>query len=222
MDVAGITTTADFEGDTKAVQSKNKLADDLDSFLFILTTQLKNQDPLSPMDSTEFTNQLVQFSNVEQNIHTNEHLEDMINLSQTNLMMSSVGYIGKNVEMNSNEFPLQDGEAKFRYTLDNSAEMCTIAVTDDSGKIVHSIVGNTDVGDYLYEWDGKDSQGEQLPDGQYKLSITALSLQEGQTVNTTITSFGRVNSITNDENSTLLGFGDMTVDVGKVISVCEI
>ena len=137
-------------------------------------------------------------------------------------MMSSVGYIGKNVEMNSNEFPLQDGEGKFEYTLDNNAEMCTIAITDDSGKIVHSIVGNTDVGTYLHEWDGKDSQGEQLPDGKYKLSITALSLQEGQTVNTTITSFGKVNSITNDGNSTLLGLDDMTIDVGKVISVCEI
>ena len=79
---------------------RKSLASNFDTFLSLLTTQMKNQDPLSPMDSTEFTNQLVQFAQVEQQINSNESLTNLIGLSQQNIVTNSVNYIGKTVEAN--------------------------------------------------------------------------------------------------------------------------
>ena len=91
---------------TKAASSKTKLSSDLNSFLTLLTSQLKNQDPLSPMDSTQFTNQLVQFSQVEQQININSNLSSLIGLTQQNIASNVVNYIGKTIEGPSNQAPL--------------------------------------------------------------------------------------------------------------------
>src|ERR1044071_9903433 len=82
----------------KTANSSNKLAKDLDSFLLLLTSQLKNQDPLSPMDSTEFTNQLTQFAQVEQQINLNASLNNLIGLTQQSIVSNAVNYIGKTIE----------------------------------------------------------------------------------------------------------------------------
>ena len=103
--------------ESKAEQSANTLAGDLDSFLLLLTTQLQNQDPLSPLEPTEFTGQLVQFASVEQQIATNSTMEDLLAVQNASLAASVVGFIGTTVEATGSTLPLQEGEANFSYTL---------------------------------------------------------------------------------------------------------
>ena len=98
-------------------QASNQLSADMNTFLTLLTTQLKYQDPLDPMDTAEFTNQLVQYSSVEQAIQTNSKLETLLNLNMSNLGAQAVSYIGKIAQVLGDVMPLEDGHAKATYTL---------------------------------------------------------------------------------------------------------
>src|SRR3954462_8367900 len=115
-------------GANKAATSKTKLSSDLNSFLTLLTSQLKNQDPLSPMDSTQFTNQLVQFSQVEQQINMNSNLSNLIGRTQQSIASNVVNYIGKTIEGPSSSAPLINGAMKASYNLTAKAATVTIAV----------------------------------------------------------------------------------------------
>ena len=220
MAVSGITSATQYAGNSASERASNKLADDLDSFLFLLTTQLKNQDPLSPMDSTEFTNQLVQYANVEQNIATNSNLEKLIALQQSGMNANAVNYIGKSIQAETSYFPLQDGYSKFSYTLDRNVAACTVAITDISGKVIRTLSGDITAGTHILEWDGKDKDGNQLADGAYKLSITpiARSDQAGYP-NVYTTAFGIVTGVASDEEGVYLGMGDVTVMMDQLLAV---
>lgn len=210
-----------FTGSTSSTadSSAAKLADDLDQFLQILTTQLSNQDPLSPMDSTEFTNQLVQFANVEQGINTNKNLEGLIDITQANVTSSAVGYIDKVIQAQSNFVPLQDGNAKFTVTLDQDAQSCIVAITDDKGNIVKALQGQTEAGTHTYEWDGLDSDGNTLPDGVYNVNVTPMGASEEDQINVYTTSFGQVSAVANDSGEMLLSMGGILVNMEDVIAV---
>jgi len=216
MDITSIGGAAAI--DTATDTSRNKLAKDLDSFLTLLTSQLKNQDPLSPMDSTEFTNQLVQFAQVEQAINSNESLTSLISLSQQNIITNSVNYMGKTVEATSNQVPLQDGKAKMAYGLDADAQSVAIVVRNAAGNIVYSTTGEKTAGVHPLEWDGKDSNGIQQPDGTYEIQVTALG-KDNEPVESYTTVFGRVTGVTTKDGKTLLVMDKLGVPVDKILSV---
>jgi len=215
MDITTIGSGAEVE--TKSA-SRNKLAKDLDSFLQLLTSQLKNQDPLSPMDSTEFTNQLVQFAQVEQQINSNESLTSLIGLSQQNIVTSAVNYMGKTVEANSPNFPLQQGSAKVAYGLLDEAQSTAIIIRDAAGQIVYSTTGEKTKGVHPLTWDGKSSGGQQLPDGTYKIEVTALS-KDGEAVETYTTAFGKVTGVTTKDGQTLVVMDKLGVPIDKILSI---
>jgi flagellar basal-body rod modification protein FlgD len=204
----------------KAVTDKETLNADKTQFLTLLTAQLKNQDPLSPMDSTEFTNQLVQFSAVEQQISINSNLATMISLTQQGMMANSVNYIGKAIQADNNQAPLQNGQLAASYTLDTDPKSTVIAITDSTGKTVHTEVGSTKAGTYGITWDGKDAAGNQLPDGAYGVTITALGA-DGTPVTVKQSIYGAVTSVTNDPttNTTTLNMGTIKVPLNKVTSI---
>src|SRR6185436_7021719 len=118
-DVAATAATGLSVADAKAKVGASgvKLAKDLDSFLLLLTSQLKNQDPLSPMDSTEFTNQLTQFAQVEQQININQNLTSLLAATTQNIVSNAVNYIGNTVEGASDQVPMQGGKFKAAYGL---------------------------------------------------------------------------------------------------------
>mgnify|MGYP000415501120 CR=1 FL=1 len=118
-------------GQTAAKSAGVSLAGDFDQFLTLLTTQLANQDPLSPMDTTEFTNQLVLFAGVEQQIASNENLEELISLSGGNQAVQAVSYIGKKAEANGNIFQLTENGAEIGYELASEAQPATILTFDE-------------------------------------------------------------------------------------------
>ena len=199
-------------------RSSTKLAKDLDSFLHLLTSQLKNQDPLSPMDSTEFTNQLTQFAQVEQQIHANEALSSLIGLTQQSIISSAVNYIGKVVEGTSNDIPMQDGQLKGAYGLSADAESVAIVIRDAAGTIVKSQVGEKGAGVHEFTWDGMDANGVQHPDGVYRMEVTALAAN-GSPVETWTTAFGKVTGVTQLNGKTVVLLNTVGIPIDDILSI---
>lgn len=187
MTVAAATDTSAISSSTTSSLSRSKMAQNFDTFLVMLTTQLKHQDPLSPMDSTEFTNQLVQFANVEQQINANSNLEKLIKVGQINQTASAISYIGQTIEADSSLVPLQggteeqtrtlklaDGTANFSYQLSDPAESVLLKIKDADGNVVRTYTGTGSVGKRDILWDGKDGDGNLLDDGTYTIEPEAL------------------------------------------------
>ena len=200
MSITGIESTGSSTG---SAASSTKLAENFDTFLTMLTVQLKNQDPLSPMDSTEFTNQLVQFSAVEQQIAANKNLESLISVTQTNTKAQAISYIGHTIETAGTVLPLQNGSetetntialsnstATFKYTLDSSAETTEIKIKDHDGNVVRTLAGETSSGSHEITWDGLDSSNEKVADGNYTVEVTAAK-SNGSTVGAKVYSTDR-------------------------------
>ena len=130
------------ETQTEASKARSTLAGDMDAFLLLLTTQLKNQDPLSPLEPTEFTNQLVNFASVEQQIATNDNMEKLLNVQNAALASAVIGFVGREVVADTNgNLPLQNGEATFEYTLGSSASNVVMTISDDTGRILFTKAG---------------------------------------------------------------------------------
>lgn len=205
---------------TQSGQSQAKLNDDLNKFLNLLVTQLQHQDPLEPMDATQFTSQLVQFASVEQQIYSNGHLEDLVNLQQTSQVASMVNYLGTTIEASGKTLYMEDGSAKYSYTLDKNARETTITITDDAGKTVATLPGQTTSGYHTAEWDGKDSDGNQLPDGTYTINVTAID-PDGNALNVSQTVTGRVTGAGNESGDVVLYMNDVAVPMGAILSINE-
>lgn len=219
VDLASATQAASGQSSATSTQ---KLADDMDTFILMLTTQLQNQDPLDPQDSSEFTNQLVQFANVEQQIEQNENLENLIAVQLANLTAASASYIDRIVQAQSNQLPLQDGFAKFSYSLSGETGSTAIVIRDLTDNIVYSEVGQTSKGTHFVEWDGKDQFGNQLPDSIYKLEVTTINKQGAEEdVQSYTTVFGKVTALANDPASgdMLVALGDAIVPMQNVVAV---
>lgn len=159
--------------ESKADASAASLAQDFDTFLSLLTTQLQYQDPLDPLDSNEFTQQLVSFTGVEQQISANKNLEKLIEQIAAQDISSSVAYIGKDIIAHSNKAFLNEGAATWGYYLDAQADTVSLTVKDSHGATVLKTTGDNQAGDHDFAWNGRDEYGSQLPDGYYTLEIEA-------------------------------------------------
>lgn len=155
--------------------AKKTLNQNFDQFLLLLTTQLKNQDPLSPMDSAQFTNQLVSFSQVEQQIKTNDNLSKLVNLTSASQTMLGLSYIGLNVDMQGSDFEYAgSGMLSMIYSLPADASISTISVLDQNNNVVYSQSGETAAGKHGFVWNGKDNNGDDVAPGVYQLRVGAL------------------------------------------------
>ncbi len=200
---------------SQADSARISVADTFDDFLKLLTTQLQHQDPLEPMDSSEFTQQLVQFTNVEQNIATNKTLEKMVELMQTGQAATAVGYLGNIVETRGNKTQLTDGQAEWGYELSQPAEKVTLTVTDASGRLVWTGPGQPTVGDHDFVWDGNDNSGNTLPEGAYALTVTATDVN-GAILATSIRARGTVTGIEFHDGQAQLLIGDVVISADEI------
>ncbi len=205
---------------TRSQKSGASLAADLDSFLLLLTTQLKNQDPLSPLEPTEFTGQLVAFAGVEQQISTNDHMEKMLTLQSASLAASIIGFVGTDVVAEVSQVPLQDGEANFTYTLSGNAKNVVISITDDKGKIMLTKAGERTAGDHDFVWDGKDVNGQTVPDGPYRVSVTPIGF-EATPVSAQVKVRGHVSGVTMAGGNATLDVGGVSIPLDKVLTIKE-
>lgn len=150
-----------------------KLAEDFDDFLTLLTTQLQNQDPLDPMDSGEFTNQLVAFTGVEQQIQTNQNLELLANLTRLQNLASSGSYLGSDALAFRDTGDHDGSGIKWQYQNTAATDVLTLEVHDSEGNVVYSQAGETGLGFHEFNWNGLDSTGIMAADGDYSLHIVA-------------------------------------------------
>jgi flagellar basal-body rod modification protein FlgD len=195
-----------------------QLSGNFNTFLTLLTTQLQNQDPMNPMDSDQFTQELVEFSGVEQQINTNSNLQTLIGLQQGNAGANTINYLGKTVTVTDGSANLSSGEADWSYALGSTAASTTLTVTDSSGDIVYSTTGETASGQHDFSWNGKDSNGNQLADGVYKLAVTSKD-SSGNTVTTAVASKGVVSEINLTSSTPMLMVGSMAVPVSSVSAI---
>ncbi len=220
MILGGATSTDGLAADSQSVGSKEQLNEDLNRFLKLLITQLQNQDPLEPMDATEFTSQLVQFAGVEQQINANANLEKLLQLQQTSQISSMVGFIGNAVEAAGNTVYLEDGVAESTYTLDVNADDITITVRNAAGLTVYTVDGEPGAGTHDFVWDGKDKNGLAQPDGAYTIIVSALD-REDNLLDVSQTVSGRINGAGAEDGVVSLFMGDVVIPMDNVISVKE-
>ena len=203
-----------------SAKSANRLSQTFDSFLLLLTTQLRNQDPLDPMDSSDFTRQLVEFTGVEQSIATNTHLEQLIAMSRADEFSGAVQYIGKTIEAPGSTTALVNGKAEWSYTVHGQANKTTVKVLNDIGLAVFSTPGSIGTGTHNFVWDGKDAVGNPLPDGAYTLSVHSLG-EDGGEVEISIKLIGRVTGVQSEAGETQLTIGETAIALKDIVSVKE-
>lgn len=217
MEINGLSPTST---QSNSSSSLSNLSSNLDNFLKILTTQLQHQDPLSPMDTHEFTNQLVQFASVEQQIQGNRNLESLISLQETNIMVGAVSYIGKEVEATGQTTTLEDGKAKFIYSLPEEATAAILAVYDENGTQVLFKQADKDAGRHEFIWDGKDTKGAAMPDGDYTIQVVAANA-ENEAITPAYSITGTVTGVGIDDGEATLSLGGMDVPLANVVRVIE-
>lgn len=203
-----------------AASAQVSLSDNFDTFLKLLTTQMQNQDPLNPMDSSEFTQQLVQFSGVEQSIKANKNLETLISLVSANNLNNALGYLGKEIEADVPDMSLVNGSATWNYSLDANASETELQITDANGKVVYKTAGEIGAGAHTFTWNGHDLNGHALPDGIYTLSVQAVS-GAGSSVNTSVTLKGTVSDINIINGTPVLSVKGVPVPSTAVATIHE-
>jgi flagellar basal-body rod modification protein FlgD len=218
MEVTGTSNTTGTG--SNSASSLTQLSQDLDNFLTILTTQLQYQDPLSPMDTHEFTNQLVQFAGVEQSIQQNKNLESLIALQETDIMVGAVSYIGKEVEVTGQTTKLEDGSATFSYEMPEDAAAAIMAIYDADGTQVYAGKAETAAGRHSFVWDGVASSGETMEDGYYTIQIAAAN-EDGEQINPTYTVRGMVTGVGIEDGTPFLDFDGQQVALANVVRVVE-
>jgi len=215
-----VTSTTPATSTATTDPSLKQLSGNFSTFLTLLTTQLKNQDPTSPMDSNAFTQQLVMYSQVEQQINTNTNLKSLISQGSSNAAAMTTGYLGKKVSIVNGNAPLIGGSANWTYNLSGPALTSQIAITDSNGKTVYTAAGETGAGNHSFAWNGKDSHGNPLSDGSYKLTVTATDLAGG-TVASSVASAGTVTQIDMTGGTPRLIIGSMEVDIADIAAVAN-
>jgi flagellar basal-body rod modification protein FlgD len=190
-----------------------------DDFLKLFVMQLRFQNPLNPVNNTEFTAQLAQFSSLEQLNNINTQLHDLL-LFQNSLQNTLTNnLIGRMVKIPGNEVYLKD-TAEISYTLQENVSEMKISIYNSSGELVKEInLGQQTSGEKSYVWDGTDTSGNHLPEGHYQIQVKALD-DSGNPVNVPTKIYGTVTGITFDNNITYLII-DNTMKV-KLSEITEI
>jgi flagellar basal-body rod modification protein FlgD len=196
------------------------LAGNFQTFLTLLTTQLQNQDPLSPLDTNQFTQQLVQFASVEQQLKTNSQLTTLVSLQQTAQSTQALGFVGKTAVVDGSTAALTNASATWDLSVPTNSNV-NISITNSTGQTVFTGDYAVSAGNNLpFTWDGKGSDGTQWPDGSYRLTATAAdSVGNPVAVSTQIQ--GVVNSVDLTQSPPLLSINGQNYTVSQIKSIAQ-
>lgn len=198
------------------------LASNFETFLSLLTAQLKNQDPLSPVDSNEFTAQLTQMAGVEQQLLTNTLLNSLLQAQQGDGLTGAAQYIGKDATAVWSSTRIENGEANWSYELGGAAATATIQVLDASGKVVWT--GDAPAktnGMHDFKWDGKTTGGGQVDNGGvYTMKVIAKD-GAGKDVDSQVIIRGRVTGVEMYDGKPFVTIGNSIMPVSSLIALEE-
>jgi flagellar basal-body rod modification protein FlgD len=211
--VAGVDTTA-------TNNARDSLATNYSQFLTLLTTQLKNQDPLNPMNSQDFTNQLISLSGVEQQISQTSKLNDLLQVNQASAVNSALGYIGKQVDYVGGTMQYDGNPVEVKYSLASAATQAKISIADANGNVVYTSDAELTAGGHSFDWDGKDSSGNALAKGDYTVTIGAVD-KDGTSIKSYTIVPATVTGVETLDGQVYLNIGDQKVSIGSVEAVRE-
>jgi flagellar basal-body rod modification protein FlgD len=184
------------------------VADTQDRFLKLLVTQMKNQDPLNPMDNAQVTSQMAQLSTVTGIDKLNATLQALSASMTSNQSFQAASMIGHGVLVAGNNVDLANGTGVGGFELTQAVDSARVSIYDKSGALVRSIdLGVQPTGIAKWQWDGKDSSGVDVAAGSYTFSVNAT--QAGNSVAATTLQFGIVNSVTQNTQGVALGVGNL-------------
>lgn len=151
------------------------LSDNYDTFLNLLTAQLRNQDPLNPTDPTEFVSQLTQFSQLEQSVAQTGYLEDLAALQMNASSLSGLNFLGREVEAYSDSISLEGGASEFGYEVTAPGETMAVHIYNEEDKLIAALDAETAVGRHAIAWDGVTDTGADAPAGLYRAELVAIN-----------------------------------------------
>lgn len=193
------------------------LSGNFNDFLKLLMTQLQNQDPTSPLDANQFTSELVQFANVEQQIATNTSLTKLIELTQAGEVIQGTAMAGKRVTVDADRVPLQSGKGTIQFTT-TAAQPVAIAIYGDTGVKLRDVTLTAVKGVNTWTWDGVDGSGKTIPDGSYKVAVAGAAT-DGKVSALPFSVIGTATGVRSQEGTVQLQIGALSVDFDKVLSV---
>jgi flagellar basal-body rod modification protein FlgD len=205
---------------TSSLASHPLIANNFASFLQLLTTQLQNQNPLDPLDTNQFTEQIVQFAQVEQQININASLATLISLQQSVQVNAALAFLGQTVTVGGATARLANGQAAWSFTPSKTAT-ATITIKDAAGQTAYSGTFAVAPGQQSFVWDGKGHNGVRWPDGNYTMTISAKD-STGQDVMVSTEVTGIVDAVDVSQSPPVLWIGDQsfTIDqIGKVVQM---
>lgn len=179
-------------------------------FLTLLTTQLKNQDPLNPMDNAQMTSQLAQISTVDGIERLNSTLTTMLNSTNTQQTLQAAALVGHGALVSGKSLPLAEGDTGVigGFDLASAADIVKIQINDSNGNTVRTItLEGQDAGVQNFVWDGKDSDGNAAAAGNYTFAVTATQGNNDVTVNPL--QFGYISGVVRNGTT-----GDIGIDIG--------
>jgi flagellar basal-body rod modification protein FlgD len=212
------TNAAQTSAASTASAATTGFGDNFNTFLKLLTTQLKNQDPLSPLDTNQFTQQLVSFSQVEQAINTNTKLSSLVSMASTNQAVSALPLVGKVVQYDGSSAVLAGGSAHFTYSLPNPATTSVISISNAQGQLVARVAGETTSGSHDFTWNGTDLAGNTQPPGTYSIAVSAQA-SDKSAMTVTTTGFGKVDGIELQNGQPLMSIGGLKVPTSKMLAI---
>jgi flagellar basal-body rod modification protein FlgD len=195
------------------------IAGNFQTFLTLLTTQLQNQDPTNPLDTNQFTQQLVEFAQVEQQLQSNSQLATLVSLQQTAQSTQLLNFVGDTVTVNGNTAQLTNGQTSWTFNSPQPAT-ATVNISNSSGQLVYSGNLTLQTGLNTFNWNGQGSNGTQWPDGTYSVSITAQSAS-GQPVSVTSEISGVVSSVNLTSNPPLLVINGQNYTVSQITGITK-
>ena len=219
------TTTLPSSSNSNSAAAANALANtqiagNFQSFLQLLTTQLQNQDPLSPLDTNQFTQQLVEFAGVQQQINTNDSLASLVSLQQTAQSSQALQFVGKTAVVKGNTAEMSSSQATWELNIP-SASTVNVTIANSSGQTVYSSSFAANAGNnQVFNWNGLGTDGTQFPDGNYTLTATAKD-SNGNNVAVSTSVAGIVSSVDLTQSPPLLSIGGQTFTVNQVESIID-
>jgi len=196
---------------TKSDTAFKQLGNDYTQFIRLLTAQIKNQDPLKPMDSTQFVTQLAQLSQVEQTVSTNKHLEGIQTKMNAFATLAGANIVGRQISLVSNVMELKNGSSQSIYQLEATAKSVTATISNEAGKIINVITGLQVKGGtkQVFDWNGLDQNGQKLQDGNYTLALKAVA-GDGSKIAATIYQSVKVKELLLDKGQQYLALSNGT------------
>jgi flagellar basal-body rod modification protein FlgD len=213
------TTSSPSSNKSSAKSSNETLASNFTTFLQLLTTQLQNQSPLDPLDTNQFTQQLVQFAQVEQQLKSNDQLASLIELQQATQTSYALGFVGKTVAVDGSTAQYTSGTTRWNFNVEKPSTV-SITITSENGQTAYTGSYTVQAGEQSFLWDGKSKDGAQWPEGKYKLTATAKDAS-GKTVGVSTEIEGVVESVDLTQNPPMLKVSGETFTVDKIKRVTK-